>query len=334
MPAANQFFELLLFYINCTINTDGENWTQREVLEKEQLMSSLNINDFNKNIDINRVKIEDFKRKNNTPYTALLCPLFEIRNVHGKEIIVGFENLIDFNKIVFNEGVVIPNTNNFDMYTQIQLINDQGFIIQNRPISFFIFKNPLFNKLYLYSLIHLSKLEECTFVRDDSEKNKIPIEYIKFRLFAVEKNLNVTFKATQGEVKEEYELLFPDMFLSHVFRIDAKEDGTFILKDKNTNDKNVFIKPLGKNNEGSILEQFCIKERKETKLQKQKTSQSFDSEEKRKKIKAFNKIKKEQKSVQEVNKKTDTKSNKIPWIIGFSLVFIIIIIIIILYFNK
>ncbi|KAF7702708.1 hypothetical protein CDIK_0447 [Cucumispora dikerogammari] len=238
-------------------------YEERGNIMAEELMTSDNLNFLKKNIDFEKIRLEDFKLQPDKKGNSILVSTFELKTEDGDSIKPSFEELLDFNSLKTSRNKILPEEYDFSCTCKFKetrnLYIKDGYYISGCR---FIFRKTKTDKLYLYLLFRLCYIEAInlneaglTICKDAVDFFQVQFE--KWKLFCP-----ITFLATQGGKVEEYTLCFPEGYKEISFLIKVLDNGKFSLSDNNFDNKYIIVKPCGGDQEGTLLKQNTIKESK------------------------------------------------------------------------
>ncbi|KAF7697561.1 hypothetical protein CDIK_1610 [Cucumispora dikerogammari] len=207
------------------------------------LLTSNDLDDLEGNLDSEKVKLEDFKLKTGKPGNSFLVPLFEVKDKDGNEIDPEFIELINLNKIVLNDDLIVNEKSGF--CAGICLKQDSWVIYADNLIStgVFIFKNPATTKLNFYLLLTMLPPTKLHLEGDRLKLNNMELNCIRFDVRKKMTTRSIFLKANKNDITEKYVLRFPNDLEKIIFSSDSTKLGPFTYSDDNFEDKYAVIKP-------------------------------------------------------------------------------------------
>ncbi|KAF7701507.1 hypothetical protein CDIK_0782 [Cucumispora dikerogammari] len=245
---------LPIFHILNTSQTSGGDLLEDRIFRRDGLITSDQLIDLNENINIERLKLEDFTLDINKTGNSILFPLFKLENDGEKKL----EKFLDFNKVDLKNNTIKGNSACLcDVY--IKCSNGSETLKQintTKNADIYIFKIPSTCTLHLFLFIAFGDI-----FKFDLKSNGLHSISYKLKISNLRENpekKNFTFPGTQGSSSREYTLAWPKGFRKNKYIVNPKSQISFDRSHNEYNNMRASMKTTRGKHQIIFSESRCV----------------------------------------------------------------------------
>ncbi|KAF7693000.1 hypothetical protein CDIK_2313 [Cucumispora dikerogammari] len=252
----------LIIFISCTAQWYDVDYMPRVVVYKTDIITSNNLCDLNKCLDMKNVTLEGLKLKPGKLGNSLLIPLFEVKDQHGKEIETDLGEFFGCNEIFLVNDCMAEKSCGFSGNVTFEKDGWDIYQCSLYTTNLFVFMNSYLRRLYVY--LHLT-IRETTTINMDGEKIKFGEIEANFFIVQITKNTNISslaYTSKHNPKSEKWFLEFPNDFTTINFFIKCT-GGLLSISDNNKKNKYCTIKPQEIDKRENVFKKNFVEENNE-----------------------------------------------------------------------